>query len=140
MQYKEEGSLVIAMFTQGDIIHNVQQLTLERDIHSAVVMSGIGMLRDAVVGFFDGREYVTHTVEGAAELVSLTGNLGREADSGQVVCHLHAALATADHALLGGHLMEGQVAVVNEIVLHRLEHTTITRRRNNQGLLEMHLE
>ncbi|MGC9553805.1 MAG: PPC domain-containing DNA-binding protein [Thermoplasmatota archaeon] len=140
MQYKEEGALVVAKFTGGDVIHNLEQLALERNIHSAAVVSGIGMLSDAVIGFFDGREYVTHTIEGAAELVSLNGNVGREADSGRVVCHLHVALATADHALLGGHLLEGRVTVVNEIILHRLEHAAITRRRNQQGLLEMHLD
>ena len=140
MHYKEEGALVVATFTQGDVIRNLEQLALEADIYSGVVVSGIGMLRDAVIGFFDGQQYLKHTVAGAAELVSLTGTLGREADTGRVVCHFHVALATADHMLLGGHLLEGTVTVVNEIVLHRLETTAIIRRRNEQGLLEMYLE
>lgn len=140
MQFREEGDLLIVKFTQGDIIANLQRLILDQNIHSAVIVSGIGMLCNAVIGFFDGTKYFNHTVEGAAELVSLQGNIGREVETGEVVCHLHAALATADHGLVGGHLFEGTVTVVNEIALYRLRTAVVSRRRTPQGLLELHLE
>ena len=140
MELREEGKLLIVKFTQGDIIANLQKLVLDQNIHSAVLISGIGMLCNAVIGFFDGDKYSNHTVEGAAELVSLQGNIGREVDTGDVVCHLHASLATADHSLVGGHLFEGTVTVVNEIVLYHLRADSISRLRNQQGLFELHLE
>jgi predicted DNA-binding protein with PD1-like motif len=140
MDIQVEGDLIVAKFVEGDIIRNLEELVSTQAIRSAVLISGIGMLRDAIIGYFDGEQYQNHKIAGAAELVSVQGNIGHVEDTGAVVCHLHAALATADHGLMGGHLMAGAVTVVNEIALQRLRTTTISRQRNRQGLLEMHLE
>lgn len=140
MQVKEQGDIYVAKFTEGDAIKNLEGLARHFDIHSAVILSGIGMLDGATIGYFDGSKYLRHTLEEPAELVSLNGNIGREGDSGEVVCHLHVALALPDHALMGGHLLGGEVMVVNEIVLQRLDPAIIHRVENEQGLLEMQLE
>ena len=140
MESQEEGNLMIVKYVEGDIVHNLEQLASQPDFGSAVIVSGIGMLRDAIIGYFDGTHYQNHQVKGAAELVSLQGNIGRATDTGRAVCHLHAALATPDHCVVGGHLMAGTVTIVNEIMLYRLHETTISRHRNAQGLLELHLE
>jgi len=102
-------------------------------------MSGIGMLKNAVVGYFNGKEYIKEKVEGAAELVSMQGNIGRDG-KGDVICHIHVALAISDHRLIGGHLLEGEVNVVNEIALRKLEDIKILREKNPDGLMEMRLK
>lgn len=140
MQVNEQGDVIVATFTEGDALENLEELARRFDIHSAVILSGIGMLDGASIGYYDGTEYVTETLDEPAELVSMNGNLGRERDSNSVACHVHVALAQRDHRLVGGHLMSGRVMVVNEIVLQRLEPGTIRRVENEQGLLEMQLE
>ena len=140
MQVKEQGDIYVAKFTDGDAIENLEGLVQRYDIHSAVILSGIGMLDRATIGYYDGTGYHTHTLEEPAELVSMNGNIGRTRGSGEVVCHIHVALAGSDHQLMGGHLMGGRVMVVNEIVLRRLDPTVIHRVENEQGLLEMQLE
>ncbi len=140
MQVKKQGNIYIAKFTEGDALENLEGLAQRFDIRSAVILSGIGMLDEASIGYYDGTEYATTTLEEPAELVSMNGNVGRKRDSNTVACHLHVALAQRDHTLVGGHLMSGKVAVVNEIVLQRLKPGTIHRVENEQGLLEMQLE
>ncbi len=140
MQVKEQGDIIVAKFTGGKAIDNLERLARRYDVHSAVILSGIGMLDGASIGYYDGSGYQTQTLDEPAELVSMNGNIGRRRDSGDVVCHIHVALAGSDHRLVGGHLMDGMVMVVNEIVLLRLDPAVIHRAENEQGLLEMQLE
>lgn len=140
MQVKEQGDVIVATFTEGDALENLKGLARRFDIHAAVILSGIGMLDSASIGYYDGSGYQTHTLDEPAELVSMNGNIGRERDSGDVVCHVHVALAQPDHTLVGGHLIDGEVMVVNEIVLQRLDPLAIRRVKNERGLLEMQLE
>jgi len=140
MQVKEQGDIIVAKFTEGKAIENLEGLARRYDVHSAVILSGIGMLDGASIGYYDGSGYQTQTLDEPAELVSMNGNIGRRRDSGDVACHIHVALAGSDHRLVGGHLMDGMVMVVNEIVLRRLDPVVIHRAENEQGLLEMQLE
>lgn len=140
MQVKEQGDIIVAKFTEGKAIENLEGLARRYDVHSAVILSGIGMLDGASIGYYDGSGYQTQTLDEPAELVSMNGNIGRERDSNSVACHIHVALAGSDHRLVGGHLMDGMVMVVNEIVLRRLDPVVIHRAENDRGLLEMQLE
>lgn len=138
MQSKE-GNLIAAKFVEGQAIKNIEKLAEKHGIQSAVIVSGIGMLKDAVIGYFNGKEYVREKLKEPAELVSMQGNIGRDAE-GNVICHIHVALATSSHSLVGGHLLGGEVNVVNEIFIQRLENIKILRKKNADGLMEMRIE
>ena len=138
MQSKE-GNLIAAKFVEGQAIKNIEKLAEKHGIQSAVIVSGIGMLKDAIVGYFNGKEYIKEELKEPAELVSMQGNIGRDAE-GNVICHIHVALATSSHSLVGGHLLGGEVNVVNEIFIQRLENIKVLRKKNADGLMEMHLE
>ncbi len=139
MQSKESESIVVAKFVEGQAIKNIEGLAEKYDIQSAVILSGIGMLKNAVVGYFNGKEYIKERLTEPAELVSMQGNIGRD-EKGNVVCHIHVALAPSDHRLVGGHLLEGEVNVVNEVVLLKTDGIKISRKKNADGLMEMHIE
>ena len=139
MQIKKEENIIVAKFVEGNAIKNLEKLAIEQDIQSAVILSGIGMLKNSVVGYFNGREYVKEKIEEAVEIVSMNGNIGRDRE-GNVICHIHVALANSNHRLLGGHLLGGEVQVVNEIVLQKLEEVRIIREKNSDDLMEMKLE
>jgi len=94
------------------------------DLKGAVVLSGIGMLRDFEIGYFNGKKYKNETYREPHELVSLHGSVSTE---GGLVIHLHAALAGKDHKLIGGHLHKAAVCVVNEIVLGAVEEARMAR-------------
>ena len=135
--FTREGNVVVAKFTEGEIMGNLKALMKEIKAEAAIIMNGIGMLEDAVIGYFNGSEYITEKLEEPAELVSLQGNIGK-GDEGYVI-HAHAALACSDHMLRGGHLLEGKVKVVNEIVLYIPDGMKIRRVKRGK-LMEMELD
>jgi len=108
----------------------------EINARAAIIINGIGMLENAVIGYFDGEKYVKEKLKEAAELVSLQGNVGKSGE--EYVIHAHAGLACRDHMLKGGHLFEGKVKVVNEIVLYIPEKIRIERVKK-ENLMEMKL-
>lgn len=139
MEIQRENNVIVAKFTHGEVLHNISSLMDQQGFNSAVALSGIGMLKHAVIGYFNGEKYIEEHLETPVELVSMQGNIGREKKSLAIVSHLHVAVADHNHIVKGGHLLKGEVMVVNEIVLQILENITILRQKNNQGLLEMTL-
>ncbi len=133
-EFRKEGNIIIAKFTDGEIIQNLKNLAKDYNIKSAIIINGIGMLENAIIGYFDGEKYLKREIKEPAELVSLQGNIGKSED---YIIHAHVALAIKDHSIIGGHLLEGKVKVVNEIILYSLN-TEIKRVRKG-NLLEMQL-
>ena len=80
-------------------------------------LTGIGAVRDAVIGYFDTEEkaYLRNHQKGQAEVLSLTGNLALDHD--EPFFHVHVALGLRDGSARGGHLFEAAVRPTVEIVL-----------------------
>lgn len=133
MQTGIEGSFVVVKLDDGeDLFESIRQVIEERNIESGIVLTGIGMLRDFEVGYFDGDKYITESYEEAHELVALHGSLTEKGD-----IHLHCALAGRDHRIIGGHLVKGTVAVLNEITLLKFPSLRFSREINpKSGLKE----
>ncbi|OYT61866.1 DNA-binding protein [Thermoplasmatales archaeon ex4484_30] len=137
MEIKREGNIIVAKFVNGEILDNMKRLAKKENIDSAIILSAIGMLENAEIGYFNGKEYKVERMEKPMELVSLQGNIGRGDD---IICHFHVALAGENHELKGGHLLRGDVKVVNEIALYCLKELKIRRKKNDVGIMEMFLE
>lgn len=114
-----DGNIFVRLHP-GDVLPDaLLDLAQQTDLKTAVIVSGVGMLRDVVLSYFAGKgRYESREFPEPMELVSLSGNISLQED-GHIV-HAHAALAGPDHNLVGGHLTRGIVAVTNEIVLTRL--------------------
>lgn len=134
---KREGNILVAKFVEGEIMQNLKELMEDMGAESAIIVNGIGMLENAVIGYFDGEKYLKEKIEEPAELVSLQGNIGKSGN--EYIIHVHAGLACKDHVLRGGHLFEGKVKIVNEIVIYILNDIKIKRVRKG-NLMEMKLE
>src|SRR5579884_2214113 len=80
-------------------------------------LTGLGAIRDAVIGFFDPqtKTYLRHHEKGQAEVLSLTGNLAL--DDNEPFFHVHVALGRRDGSARGGHLFEATVRPTVELVL-----------------------
>jgi predicted DNA-binding protein with PD1-like motif len=80
-------------------------------------LTGIGAIREAVIGYFDPEKKVylrIHEKE-QAELLSLTGNLALY--DNEPFFHIHVALGMRDGSTRGGHLFEASVRPTVEVVL-----------------------
>lgn len=137
MEVRREGSIIIAKFVDGEIIENMKNLAERENIDSGVILSCIGMLKNIEIGYFTGNDYKIERIEKPMELISLQGNIGRGEDT---ICHFHVALAGENHEVKGGHLLRGEVKVVNEIAILKLREIKIKRKKNAIGLMEMFLE
>ncbi|MBE0636750.1 DUF296 domain-containing protein [Candidatus Bipolaricaulota bacterium] len=105
---------------------------LESD--AALILAGIGMVRDAQLGYWNGSEYEIHTYPDPMELVSMQGNLAID-HSGQRIVHAHISLAARDGAMCGGHLVKATAHNTVEIGLLPLRDIALERRPESSGLV-----
>lgn len=77
-------------------------------------LAGIGAVRDAELGYFEGarREYLRRELPGEHELCSFSGNLTWR--DGEPFVHAHVVLAGADFVPLAGHLFRATISATGE--------------------------
>jgi predicted DNA-binding protein with PD1-like motif len=136
MKGKEENGLVVLKLDDGeDLFECLNSAVDEYSIRSGFVILGIGMLADAEIGYFSKDGYEWKSLEEPHELVALHGSISTK---GEVVIHLHCALANKDHDIIGGHLKGAKVCVINEILIKKLDSIELGRNLNPEtGLKEM---
>jgi predicted DNA-binding protein with PD1-like motif len=135
MKSSEDKSLIVAKLGDGeDLFESMEGLVEKHDISSGLVVSGIGMLRNFVLGYFDGKEYQKKEFKTPCELISLQGSISTK---GETVIHLHASLADENNNVIGGHLFQAEVCSLNEIVIRRLEEVSLRRKLDQETGLKM---
>ena len=101
---------------------------------STLILAGVGMVRDAQLGYWNGQEYEIHSYTEPMELVSMQGNLAVDG-SGQRIVHAHVALAAQDGSMCGGHLVQAMAHNTVEIGLLPLAEIVLERRAEESGLV-----
>lgn len=136
MQSSEEGLFIVVKLDKGEkIFDSLIEVIEKHDIKSGLVLSGIGMLKDVKLGYYSAEEHSSKTFEEPRELVAMHGSI---TTGEETVIHLHCALAGEDYAVIGGHLMEAEVAVIAEIVIAKLSEIVLGREFNPEtGLKEL---
>ncbi len=131
MNIVREGDLIAITFEDGESV--VESLTgaCERaSITAGMIVSGIGMLRDAEIGFWDGRKYNVDRYADPAELLSMHGSIAT--DSGKPSLHIHVNLSGRDHKSFGGHLISATVNNINEIAVLKFFSGSFRRELNER--------
>ncbi len=121
MRYHHFGSgrYVLRLDPGEEVVASIAAFAHERAVTAAWV-SGIGSLDHAVLGFLDPKEnvYFKRSFDERMEVGSLNGNIGMAGDKPFV--HLHAVLSPRELLAYAGHLHEGKVGVVVEVVVTAL--------------------
>jgi len=140
MQSKEKDNIVfIRLFPDEDIHEKLKEACKLYDIKTAVVLSGLGQLKKFRLGYFkEKNNYVPELFNKPHELLSLTGNICQQNED--YVLHLHAVLGDENKKTVGGHLLEGEVEVTNEIVLLKTDMDVERRLEESTGLKGMFFE
>ncbi len=126
MRAIQEGTRWMLRFEDGeDLFDTLGRFAEERAIGAAAFAFGIGMFRQATVGYWDGSQYRAYELTVPHEVVALHGTIARADDRPSI--HLHAALAGPDHRLVGGHLMKATVGVLQEALLETFPGRTFGR-------------
>ncbi len=126
MEYRREGNIVVAKLDHGcDFFESLRGLLKEVGKEGAVVVGGIGMLKDFKLGYYNSfkDEYQWKEYPEPMELVSIEGSI---ADDGSI--HIHAVVSGEDHIANSGHLKGGKVFNVVEVTLNVFEDIDIKRK------------
>ncbi|MFQ5883943.1 MAG: PPC domain-containing DNA-binding protein [Thermoplasmata archaeon] len=136
MKSGEDRNLIVAKLDDGEnLFESLEEIIEKHGIRSGLVLSGIGMLRNFVLGYYDGSEYQKKEFKDPCELLSLQGSIAGEAEP---AIHLHASLADESRSVIGGHLFQAEVCSLNELVLRKLDDVILSRKLNpNTGLKEL---
>ena len=140
MQSKEKQNIIfIKLFTDEDVNEKIMEACKLHDVKTAVVLSGIGQLKKAKLGYFKEKEnYSPKNFDEPYELLSLTGNICKENDDH--LLHLHAVLGDEKKNVVGGHFIEGKVGITSEIVLLKTNLDVKRKLDEKTGLKSMFLE
>ncbi len=144
MQVMVDDDVVVIRLHEGeDLFPTLQAALREVDLRSGVVLTGVGMLKDFELGWFDHatKGYVKRGFATPHELVAMSGTVAvAEGDEPTVMPHVHVALAGPDLTLVGGHLWKATVTVLNEIAIRRVDRPMRRRLNPDTGLMELDLE
>lgn len=139
MQQKRLHDTYVLKLERGEkVLETIARFVGESGVEAGL-LSGIGAVRDATLGYFDpqAREYVTETFEESMEVASLAGNVGRL--EGKPILHVHATLAGRDHTTRAGHLFSAVVSATLEVFITALPGEIKRARDEDTGLNLMDL-
>jgi predicted DNA-binding protein with PD1-like motif len=145
MQVMVDGDVVVIRLHEGeDLFSTLLEALRQADLRYGVVLTGVGMLKDFELGWFDHatKGYVKRGFPTPHELVAMSGTVAvavAEGDEPTVMPHVHVALAGPDLSLVGGHLWKATVTVLNEISVRRIEGPMHRRLNPATGLMELDL-
>lgn len=140
MQSKEKDGLIfIRLFPGEDIYQALKEACRKHRVETAVVLSGVGQLKQFKLGYFKEKgDYTPEEFEKPHELLSLTGSISNQ--EGDYNFHLHVVLGNEEKKVVGGHLIRGEVEVTNEIVLLKTDLKVKRELEESSGLQGMFLE
>ncbi len=140
MHSKQEKDLIfIRLFPVENIHEKLEEVCRKYQVNTAVVISGIGQLKDFKLGYFKQKgNYTPQYFKTPHELLSLEGNIAKQDE--EYIFHLHAVLGNKDKEVVGGHLIEGLVEITNEIVLLKTDVKVYRKIEDITGLKGMFLE
>ena len=117
MEYKNIDSqhILVRLDPNDEIVTSLMQVAKEEKIELAMVQ-GLGAVKKVVMGVYNVPEqhYKANTLEGAFEMLSLTGTIDTMA--GKPYSHFHIAVGDEQGAAHGGHLNEAIISATAEII------------------------
>lgn len=111
------GNLLLIRLVHGDDLLESLKAALDREgVNSGVFIGGVGMLSQAVLGYYAGDgKYETFDVGEAVELCALSGNISTF--EGDYVIHMHVTGGRKDGSAVAGHLVSAKVHMTNELAI-----------------------
>ncbi|MFH1515254.1 MAG: PPC domain-containing DNA-binding protein [bacterium] len=134
---KGDTSCILKITVGEEIIKSLKEFMRHEKLQSAS-FTGIGATERCVIGYFDreNKVYLNKTVDTVCEITSLVGNLGWD-ENNEPMVHAHITLGFPDYHVEGGHLVEGVIGVVGEIIVVPNSERIVRRVDEKFGLMLM---
>jgi len=111
-----------------DILESIISYCKDNAVSSGAVL-GIGAVSNPSLGYFDLEKkiYLQNDYDFNAEILNCSGNIAKNAETGDYMAHLHMLVGDQKGNTFGGHLLPGnKITVTGEFVIFETE-TTLTR-------------
>lgn len=140
MQSKEKKNIIfVRLFPDENVNEQLMEVCKKHDVITAVVISGIGQLKNTQLGYFKEKgNYSPKVFNKPLEILSLTGNICKQGD--EYLPHLHAVLSDEKKNAIGGHFIEGTISITAEIVLLKTNLNAKRKTNEETGLKDLFLE
>src|SRR5688500_3010935 len=102
MFHSRDGNAIAVRLHAGEEVHAaLLEVCAQYGVSAAYVVSGIGMLKDPLLGWYDipAQQYHEQRFPGRHELLNLSGNVSLK--GGAAMCHLHVTLADEEYRCFG---------------------------------------
>jgi hypothetical protein len=133
IEARDAKEWVVRLQDGEDVVESLRNLPVD----SALILTGIGMVRETTLGYWNGESYEEHPSLDPAELVSLQGNLAMD-ESGNRVVHAHALVSARDGTVVAGHVIRAIVHNTLELALSPLDGIVLERRPEPGGLVGLY--
>jgi predicted DNA-binding protein with PD1-like motif len=137
MEIARKGDILMLRLDHGeDILASVLK-GVEGERSTLLITTGLGMIHDFELGYFDNGNYIKARFKESFELLSMQGSV---ASDGEPRIHIHVTVADKEHRAFGGHLMAGKAWMSNEIGMIRIAGHRSRREFNpekNVGILHI---
>jgi predicted DNA-binding protein with PD1-like motif len=140
MQSKENNNIIfIRLFEDEEIIEQIEKACISHNVKTAVVLSGIGQIKNTKIGYFKEKgDYCPESFDKPLELLSLSGNICKQ--NNEYILHVHVVIGDEKKKAFGGHLIEGKISITGEIVLLKTSIDIKRKIDKKTGLKALHLE
>jgi predicted DNA-binding protein with PD1-like motif len=128
IKVEHEQDVMVRLVDGEELISSLATLSLD----SAVLLNGVGMLRDLELGYWNGSSYDVQRITEPVELLSLQGNFARKGD--ERIIHCHTTIAKRGAAAFGGHVLKATVNNTAEIYIRKLSGIVLERKMEETGL------
>lgn len=124
---------VLRLESGDDILRSLQEFAAAKKLGASLI-EGIGSLNKVKLGHYDfkTRQYKYETLEDDFEILNLSGNISSM--DGNPLPHIHVTLGRRDFSAIGGHLDEGSVANMVEVVVWKLPRKLLKAKDDAIGL------
>jgi len=139
MEHGAESNIIVTRLYDGEeLVPSLERLSAEYDIESGIVLTGIGMLREFIIGYYNGEEYKKTEFTQPHELVTLQGSFAKMGD--EMIVHLHGTLGNSEHNTVSGHIFAGKIHGLAEVSMLKFGNLKLYRELNEtSGLKELHI-
>lgn len=114
---EKDKIIFIVLKADDDFFKSIEKICLKHNIKNGIILSALGQLKKFKLGFYekDGN-YSIQTYNNPHEILNISGNIIKNNDNNYEF-HFHATLSNKEMITIGGHLFQGFVEVMNEIVI-----------------------
>ena len=135
MEYNniDKQHILVRLDPGDEIVASLMQVAKEETIQLAMVQ-GLGAVKKVVMGVYNvpAQHYQANTLEGAFEMLSLTGTIDTMEE--KPYSHFHITVGDEKGLAHGGHLNEAVISATAEIIITKLSGSIDRRKSPETGL------